>query len=86
MYKVYIDVIHTERKHWDVVSYLHNSLLVLDYLFLYNLYGSWFLLDYLFSLEPDNSFSYLIAYFLCRLKINHDSHGFILEFGAIANK
>jgi hypothetical protein len=25
------------------------------------------------------------VYFLCRLKINHDSHEFILEFGTVAN-
>jgi hypothetical protein len=29
--------------------------------------------------------SRLIVYFLCRLKINHDSHEFILEFGTVAN-
>jgi hypothetical protein len=63
MYKVYTDVIHKERKDWEVVSYLFNSLLVLDYLFLHNLYDSLFLLDYSFSLEPDNSFSRLIVYF-----------------------
>jgi hypothetical protein len=54
------------RIDWVVVSYLHNSLFVLDY-FLCKLY---------------DSFSCLIVYFLCRLKINHDSHEFILEFGA----
>jgi hypothetical protein len=30
--------------------------------------------------------SCLIVYFLCILKINHDSHEFILEFGTVANK
>jgi hypothetical protein len=29
--------------------------------------------------------SCLIVYFLCRLKINNDSHEFILEFGTVAN-
>jgi hypothetical protein len=85
MYKVYVDVIHMKRKDWDVLSSLYNSLLVLDYLFLYNLYDSLFMLDYLFSLEPDNLFSCLIVYFLCRLKLNHDSHEFILKFGSVAN-
>ncbi len=84
MYEVYIDVIHMKRKDWDVVSYLYNSFLVLDYLFLYNLiYCS--CLSILFSLEPDNLFSRLIVYFLCRLKISHDSHKFILEFGTVVN-
>jgi hypothetical protein len=32
-----------------------------------------------------NSLSCLIVYFLCRLKINHDSHEFILEFGTVVN-
>ncbi len=73
MYKVYTDVIYIKRKDWDVVSYLYNSSLVLDYLFLYNLYDSFFVLDYLFSLESDNSFLCLIVYFLCRLKLNHDT-------------
>jgi hypothetical protein len=51
-------------------------------MYLYNLL---FVLDYLFSLKPDNSFLCLIIYFLCRLKINHDSHEFILEFGTVGN-
>jgi hypothetical protein len=73
MYKVYTDVIHMKRKDWDVMNHLYNSLLILDYLSLYSLYDSSFVLDYLFSLEPDNLFPHLIVYFLCRLKINHDS-------------
>ncbi len=27
----------------------------------------------------------LLVYFLCRLKINHDSHEFILEINTVAN-
>jgi hypothetical protein len=36
MYKVYIELMlqsYEKEKDWDVVSYLHNSLLLLDYLF-----------------------------------------------------
>jgi hypothetical protein len=51
MYKVYIVVIHMKRKDWDVTSHLYNLLIMLDYLSLYNLYNSWFMLDFLFSLE-----------------------------------
>jgi hypothetical protein len=72
-------------KDWDVVSYLYNSLFVLNYLLLFNLYDSLFVLEYLFSLESDNLFSCLIVYFLCRLKINHGYHVFILEFGTLTN-
>ncbi len=50
--KVYIVVIQMKRKDWDVTSHLYNSLMVLDYLSLYNLYNSLFMLDFLFSLEP----------------------------------
>ncbi len=42
-----------KRKYWDVASYQYNSLLVLDYFFIYNLYDLLFVLDYLFFLEPD---------------------------------
>jgi hypothetical protein len=31
MYKVYKNVIHMKRKDWDVVSYLFNSLFMLDF-------------------------------------------------------
>jgi hypothetical protein len=42
--------------------------------------------DYsLFLLQTDISLSRLIVHFLYRLKINHDSHEFILEFGTVAN-
>jgi hypothetical protein len=43
------------------------------------------MLDYLFSLKPDNSFLCLIIYFPCWLKIDHDSYEFILESGTVAN-
>jgi hypothetical protein len=57
-------------KDWDVVSYPLNSSSVLYNVFLHSLY---------------NSFSCLIVIFLCRLKMNNDSHEFILDFGTDAN-
>ncbi len=56
--------------HW---SCLICSLLVFDYLS-----------DYLFLLQWSSSYAWLFIF--CRLKINHDSHEFILEFGTITNK
>jgi hypothetical protein len=34
---------------------------------------------------PTSDILCLIVYFLCRLKINHDTHEFILEFSTVAN-
>jgi hypothetical protein len=44
------------------------------------LYSSLLVLNYFLLYD-----SCLLAYFFCRLKINHDSHEFILEFGTVAN-
>jgi hypothetical protein len=49
IYQVYTDVVYIKRKDRDIVGYLYNSSLVLDYLFLHNLYDSLFVLDNLFS-------------------------------------
>jgi hypothetical protein len=53
----------------------HAWLLISRYL-----YDALFVFDYLLSAEHDNLFSCLIVYFLCRLKINHDSHEFFSDY------
>ncbi len=35
---------------------------------------------------PISRFLVLIEFIFCRLKINHDSHEFILEFGTVTNR
>ncbi len=55
-------------------EYLYSLLFVFNYLFCA------MILDMIILW-----FSRLIVYFLCRLKINHNTHEFILEFGTVAN-
>ncbi len=69
MYKVYDNVINAKKKG----KLRCCKLLMLDYV----------VRDYSLSTLPD--FSLLIVYFSCRLKISHDSHEFILEFGTVMN-
>ncbi len=88
MYKVYVDrMLHLILKKkmgtlWtmyaiympDIRSFFcrpYDSLFVINCLI--PVLSTWLIL------VPD-------VYFLCRLKINHDSHEFILEFGTVANK
>jgi hypothetical protein len=53
------------------------------YSYLYNYcVFSWYVLQLLIS---RNWFTLLIAVYFCRLKMNHDSHEFILESGTVAN-
>jgi hypothetical protein len=61
-----------ERKDWDVVSYgmIHCSHIFCCLSIL---------------LFMHNLFLMSNCCFLCTLKINHDSHEFILEFGTVAN-
>jgi hypothetical protein len=44
------------------------------------------LLMIIYHLSIDRIFSLSDCLFFCRLKINHDSHEFILEFGTVANR
>jgi hypothetical protein len=77
MYKVYINVTHMKRKDRDVVCCLCNLLFMFDFIHCPCL-TIYFFYDWYFVSMPD-------CLFFCRLKINHDSHEFILEFGTVAN-
>ncbi len=75
MSKVYDNIIYAKKKrklrHCELLAIY---LLMLDYVvrdYLLLTFSGFFLTDCLF---------------FCRLKINHDSHEFILEFGTVANK
>jgi hypothetical protein len=63
-----------ERK--EDVGYFCDSSSILDR-YLYSLHTSLFMID--------DSPAMTGVYFLCRLKINHDSHEFILKFGTGVN-
>ncbi len=74
MYKVYDNVTYAKEKKTEMswvfcLQYICSCLIVVH--------------DYLCLHLPD--FSPTDCLFFCRLKINHDSHEFILEFGTNAN-
>jgi hypothetical protein len=76
MYKMYISTvyaaIHIKGKDWDIMSYLCDPLFMLNYLLLIACSSVIYVLC-------------LISPFICRLKIHHDSHEFILDFGTVVN-
>ncbi len=73
MYKVYDNISYAKRKeNWDVASCLHY----IAHVWLCSL---WLFLVCIARFFPSG------CLFFCRLKINHDSHEFILEFGTVAN-
>ncbi len=73
-----------EEKIGVFESHLYNSSIMFDYSYLCSLFNSLFLHDYLSSIEPVIH-SPAWPLFFCSLKINHDSHGFILEFDTVRN-
>jgi hypothetical protein len=74
MYKMYrcYAAIHIKRKDLDIMRYLCVPLFMINYLLLIAYCSVVHVLC-------------LISCFFCRLKINHDSHEFILEFRTVAN-
>jgi hypothetical protein len=65
---------HMKGNDWDIINCLYSCQ-----------YSLLFVLSYYYSAACMIHSSCLIVYFLCRLKVNHDSHEFILEFGTVAN-
>jgi hypothetical protein len=62
--------------------WLHNYALERNY---HELFVACYLCLIMIIPCPQARLAILIDVYFCRLKINHDSHEFILEFGTIAN-
>jgi hypothetical protein len=75
MYKVYDNVIFVRKE---------KKLRCCELPALYSLVPDYFFHDHFHMLL--NEFLPTDCLFFCRLKRNHDSHEFILEFGTVANK
>jgi hypothetical protein len=73
MYKVYDNVIGAKEKKLRCREFLQYICLCL------------IMLSMIIHVYISGFFPLLIVYFFCRLKINHDSHEFILEFSTVAN-